>query len=502
VQGSALGLRRVMHTRVNKVTVAGDRADVLAALSGSGLDEHRLALRLLWCMAAPAPLTGAPVWRGVDLVPPGQCLIVDRAGWGRQRQWWTPPTPVLSRSAGAAELRKAMEEAMAFRAARGGVVTAELGGVDSTAVCSVAARAGARVVAYTAASADPADDDLVWGRRTTAALGIEHHVIPHEELPLLAADLLTVRDRFDSPGLGTVDLGIFPKIQARVAGHGAAAHVGGVGGDELFLGVPTYLHCLVRRRPLTALRHIRGFRAMYRWPVAALLPALADRRGYGAWLRDAAGRLTTLAVPQDTDRRPSFEWMTCPRLLPWASADAVAAVREQLRVAAETAAPLAPDRGLHFDLQMLQLTTETMRQLDQVSRRLGNRFTTIYYEDRVAAAALSVRPEERVSPWRYKPLLAEAMRGVVPEVSRVRGTKADGSIVVDRGARAHRDNLVAAAEDSRLVRLGLVDLAAFRQACARPAKSPGDTQALAWNLAVEVWLRSLEETRTHEESPC
>jgi asparagine synthase (glutamine-hydrolysing) len=503
VQGSALGLRRVLHTRVDGVSVAGDRADVLAALSGSDLDERRLALRLLVGGPVPHPLTDAPVWQGVDPVPPGHCLIVDHSGRARQRRWWTPPSPVLSRSAGAAEARKAMTEAIAFRVTRGGVLAAELGGVDSTAVCSVAAHTGAHVVAYTVASPDPANDDVAWARHTSTALGIDHHVIPHEELPLPAADLLTVWDRFDAPGPGTAgSRRRFIALRARAAGAGATTHVGGYAGDEVFLGLPpTYLHGLVTKRPLTALRHIRGFRAMYEWPPSTILRALADRRGYRTWLRDAADELT---APSPNYRRPRFEWTIPPRLPPWASDDAVAAVREQLRAAAETAEPLAPYRGLHCDLQMLRVATEAVRHLDQMSRRLGGPLTAIYCEDKVAAAALSVRPEERVSPWQYKPLLAEAMRGVVPEVSRVRGTKADVATVIGRGARKHLDNVHAACEDSRLVRLGLVDSVALRDAFAKATRSDKDTATLAMNLSVEVWLRSLEETpaRTPEETPC
>jgi asparagine synthase (glutamine-hydrolysing) len=171
-----------------------------------------------------------------------------------------------------------------------------------------------------------------------------------------------------------------------------------------------------------------------------------------------------------------------------------------MRAAAATAEPLAPDRGLHSDLQVLQVCAEAVRHLDQMSRRLGSPLTTIYCEDKVAAAALSVRPEERVSPLRYKPLLAEAMRGIVPEVSRTRGTKVDAATVIGRGARENLDNILAACEDSRLVRLGLVDSVALRAACAKAARSEEDAMTLAMNLSVEVWLRSLE--RTHEESPC
>ena len=68
VQGTVTGLRRVFHARVGDATVATDRADVLAEVLDTKLDEQRLAVHLL-DSSALYPLAGEPVWRGVSALP-------------------------------------------------------------------------------------------------------------------------------------------------------------------------------------------------------------------------------------------------------------------------------------------------------------------------------------------------------------------------------------------------------------------------------------------------
>ena len=48
VQGSVSGLRRVFYTERGQLTVAADRADVLAGLGGLAVDEQWLAARLVY----------------------------------------------------------------------------------------------------------------------------------------------------------------------------------------------------------------------------------------------------------------------------------------------------------------------------------------------------------------------------------------------------------------------------------------------------------------------
>ena len=134
------------------------------------------------------------------------------------------------------------------------------------------------------------------------------------------------------------------------------------------------------------------------------------------------------------------------------------------------------------------------RQLDQMVRPIGIMLGAPYYDDRVVEAGLAVRPADRVTPWRYKPLIVEAMRGIVPDASLARQTKANGTGDEEPGLRRHRADLLALWDDSRLAALGLIDAAALREACTRPLppdlqfgvlvpeSSPARSGCVRWNV--------------------
>jgi asparagine synthase (glutamine-hydrolysing) len=133
-----------------------------------------------------------------------------------------------------------------------------------------------------------------------------------------------------------------------------------------------------------------------------------------------------------------------------------------------------------------------VRHLGQMAARVGLTLAAPYYDDRVIEAGLAVRPQERVTPWQYKPLIIEAMRGVVPEESLTRQTKDEGSHEVEAGLREHRAELLALCEDSQLARLGLINANALREVCSRPLPPSLQFDALYQTVACEVWLRTLE----------
>ena len=136
--------------------------------------------------------------------------------------------------------------------------------------------------------------------------------------------------------------------------------------------------------------------------------------------------------------------------------------------------------------------SRTVRQFGQMAERIGVALASPYYDDRVIEAGLAVRPQERITPWQYKPLIVEAMRGIVPDESLTRQTKANGTGAEDPGLRRHRADLLALWEDSRLGRLGLIDANALRELCTRPLPPQLELGVLYQTVACEVWLRSLE----------
>ncbi|MFI8192045.1 asparagine synthase-related protein [Streptomyces sp. NPDC085946] len=501
IRGTVTGVRSVFTAEVPGASgahIVSDRADVLADLTGADLDERRLAVHLL----SPGilhPLTTQTVWRGVDVLPGDRRLVLDREGRPRTSRCWSPPPAELPLAEGAGLVRDRLADAVAVRIADRELISADLGGVDSTAVVATAARAGAKTVAYTAAVHDVLGDDVAYARRTVAALdAVEHHVVPAAEVPLTFDRVDALDDDLDTPSLYAVNRHRRMDIVERAAERGSPLHLSGMGGDELFSGASAHVHGLLPRHPRTAWRHTRGFTSKHRWSRRTALRQLLDRRSYGSWLEQVARDLTR---PQPPMSVPLFDWGTPPRLPPWATGRAVEAVRDLVREQAARAEPLGTGHGGHRELATLRTLARFARHVQQMSEPLGVTFAAPYYDDLLVEAALAVRPRERVTPWRYKPLIEEAMRGVVPEASRRRTTKAHAAFEEETGLRRHRSSLLALWEDSRLHALGLVDVDALRDWCRRPLAADLESALLHPTVGCEVWLRSREATRRGRERP-
>jgi asparagine synthase (glutamine-hydrolysing) len=278
-------------------------------------------------------------------------------------------------------------------------------------------------------------------------------------------------------------------IARRAAARGSRLHLTGFGGDELLYGSLAHLHSMLRSSPRTALRQLRGFAAKYRWPRGPMLRQLSDTSPYPVWLARVA---ETLTAPPPPPEEPLLDWGFTPRLPPWATPAAVAAVRDLIVAEAPAIEPLAKGRGQHRELEGMRFVSRITRQFEQMAGRIGITLAAPYYDDRVIEAGLAVRPQERITPWRYKPLIIEAMGGIVPDQSLIRQTKANGSGDSDPGLRRYRGELLALWQDSRLGRLGLIDAEALHATCTRPLPPELALGGLDQTVACELWLRSLE----------
>jgi asparagine synthase (glutamine-hydrolysing) len=111
----------------------------------------------------------------------------------------------------------------------------------------------------------------------------------------------------------------------------------------------------------------------------------------------------------------------------------------------------------------------------------------------VVAAALAVDLAERGTPYRYKPLLAEAARPLVGELPE-RATKAKFTADGIAGLRRHRAELAGLCDDLRLARLGLVDPDALRAAFVGLDPTGRVLMAAEHTVAAELWLREATAT--------
>src|SRR5438128_7161968 len=119
VQGSISGMRRVFHARIGGVTVAADRADILAELVGATLDERWLAMRMLFPPSAHLFEDACP-WPEVKALPRDCYLLTHGTGATRIVRLWHPPDATVSLAEGASVLRERLCAAVEARTGAGG----------------------------------------------------------------------------------------------------------------------------------------------------------------------------------------------------------------------------------------------------------------------------------------------------------------------------------------------------------------------------------------------
>lgn len=579
VQGSVTGLRQVFHARLDGgIPVAADRADALAALTGAGIDEHTLALRVVCGGMLPPPLSDRSAWTGVSTVPPDHCLILepDRA---RERRWWSLPSPELGLEEGASAVREALVAAVEGLSGAGqggggtgGVATASYdessssaergssaesgpgsesgpgaanrlsadtgrsaagrlgvgtglsadggrsaasgpsadsglsgtglstgtgtglsadmsGGMDSTSLAFLAARHTPDLLTFRWAEAEAGNDDARFAALAAAELpGARHLVVAQGDLPSIFTDPAALADT-ERPYLYTRTQARMRHTAAVLAEHGSRRHVAGHGADELFGRMPGYLHRLARRHPLTLIRHLRGSRALGRWPLWGCLTQLARAESVSQWWRAQADGLT---APPPPARLPSIGWGLAPLRAPaWATDAAIEAARAALRATAEHARPLAEDRGPHQNLAALRITSPAYRQVSRLFAAEGVRLEQPFLDDRVVEAVLAVRPHERTTPWQYKPLLARSMRGLVPDTILDRTTKGDFSADLRAGRQANLAAIIDVfSSGTVLADLGLIDADAVRAYLLAPQADSSRDIAVEQLLGCETWARA------------
>ncbi|MFE4668194.1 asparagine synthase-related protein [Streptomyces sp. NPDC056716] len=487
VRGTASATRRVFTARHGGAVIAADRADVLAALTDASVEVAQVAMRLLSPQVAH-PFGEHTLWAGVAHLPADHELTVEHEDRVRRTRWWTPPEPLLPMAEGAERVRTALHRSLSTCRGDATVLSCDLsGGMDSTSLCFLAAAQPAALVTVQREAADPANDDPLWARLAARHLPDGHHVtLRHTDVPAWYADAAGPAADAEEPYKDIRGRAYRPHMARRVAALGARTHLSGLGGDELFGANPLYLHDLLRSRPLLALSRLAAHRATARWPLAAALRALAHRGTFDAWLKGTPNGLT--AAPGGV----SLDWMPRLRLPGWATPHALDLVRGVLREAARTDwEPLSPLRVQQQTVQFVRSAGMSVRQVDRLMRPAGAGLAAPFLDDEVITAAMSVRLEDRFSPTHFKPLLARAMHGQVPEPLLNRTTKGDFSYDLHQDLRRTHTDLVALTDSLLLGDLGLVDPSALRRTLLAPHPRGMSLTPLESTFSCESWLRGL-----------
>jgi asparagine synthase (glutamine-hydrolysing) len=217
--------------------------DALLAGLGEGADLDHASVDAFFVFGyVPGPAT---IVRGVKQLPPGHLLRWERrAKRLRVEPYWEPVTPAAPSSDEpfdelVAETGRLLERSVESRLIADVPVGVFLsGGLDSTLIAAVAARASDKPIeTFTVGYDAGAVSETAAARQTAHELGTEHHelVLTQEQVARRVPEVLAGMDR------PLADQALLPlHAIAEHARQSVTVAIGGDGADELFGGYPRY----------------------------------------------------------------------------------------------------------------------------------------------------------------------------------------------------------------------------------------------------------------------
>jgi asparagine synthase (glutamine-hydrolysing) len=267
------------------------------ALRAAGPDRIA-AYRLLLFEYLPGRESG---WEGIHKLEPGT-LLSFRDGEIRHERYWTPRLEAGALAAvGEAEAAERLGDLLAAAIKRRLVADVPVGvflsgGLDSSLITALAARAAADLTAFTVRFGEHSFDETAHAASVARAFGLRHEVVELSDGDLSQA-VDAIGARLGEP---LADSSLLPTyLLCRAARSAMTVALGGDGADELFAGYPNF----AVQRFAPAMRLVPGLAGRLAEHLVAALP---PRQGYMNWRFLLAQLSQGLGAPT---HRQSFLWM-------------------------------------------------------------------------------------------------------------------------------------------------------------------------------------------------
>lgn len=500
----AMGVRSVFYTVWHSSVVYSSLAVALQQLIGAEVDHAWLATSLAGICTLSLVQNRSP-FRDIYPIPPGHYLHI-ASGKPTCKRYWSAPSEYKQFSQAADLLRKQLLVAVEGRAELYGNISSDLsGGFDSTTLAVIAAKklekTGGKLSTITQKTFSAIQSSDVRCAEHAAglyssinALMLEGQHIPPEYSHL---ELVSLTD-FPNPA-HAYSMGAFNSTMQLVASTGSRVHMSGEGGDAVLLAAP-YSYCvdLLKQAQFSKfLQHLFGWCQIQRLPLLPLLMFAAKQSltSYPRWLQQIKRFKADNLTLRQKSLFTGMTWDLFPTIASWHSTELVQWVLEELQHWATVATPFSHSMGEHVSIALIQLNALSARSTQQMADLYDVNLECPYFDQLVVEACLSARPEERTSPFVFKPLMLAAFQHELPSSIYTRNTK--GGYLADEfiGLRENRETINAFLESSLLADMGLIDLKMLKVAMQDFEMGFSAGLALFSNtLATEIWLRRLTES--------
>ncbi len=434
---------------------------------------------------------------GLSQLPPGHRLIWEKGRVSIDRWWRLPPVErPRPRQEIVRELRSLLEETVRLHLVSDVPLGAFLsGGLDSTTLVALMARAGARPVKTFCMTFEPGAglyDEREHAREVATRYGTDHTEIPvrPDVAELLPASVRSFDEPFGNP------TALLVNALSRETRRHVTVALAGDGGDEIFLGYPRYQGAAVAALYGRLPRRARAFAA------ETLAPRIPESTRGRHGLRRAREFLSAGTLPPDEAYAGWVTYFT-------EREQAALLSPEILRATAghdplwHLRAALAPgdERGLVDRCQAIDLATflpgNLLTYSDRMSMAHALEVRVPFCDHALVEFMARIPASEKLRRLQAKSLLREAVADLLPPGVRRRrklGFNPPVGIWLNGPLRPMLDDLLS---EERLRRRGIFEPAAVRRLVDEQRSGRRDRSLPLWALLhFESWAEAQESARS------
>ncbi|AFZ26601.1 asparagine synthase (glutamine-hydrolyzing) [Cylindrospermum stagnale PCC 7417] len=497
------GVKTAFYAVHNSVITYSSLAIALQQLLKTEVDQSWLATFLSGSGTLSLVQKRTP-FCGVQPIPPGHYLHISSGKLACKRYWYKPQE-YKSFSDAAEYLHEQLLTAVEGRVNLYGNISSDLsGGFDSTTLALIASKALAnqskQLVTITEKTLSAIQSSDVKYAQQAASLypNINPVMVEDFNLPSEYSGLESV-PLIDIPDPVVLDMARIIYKMEIVKLSGSQLHINGEGGDAVLSSSCSYCVDLLKQAKIIGfLQHILGWSRLATCsPLPLIMSSInLNFSSYQQWLMQKIKNKTLLVTTSNnlTNLEETITWDSLPKSTSWYTNKLVDLVLEELYKWALIATPFADNPGEHQAIAIIQGMGSSIKAEQQVADIYDVNLESPFLDSSVIDACLSAKPEERTSPFAYKPLLIKAFQQDLPQSIFKRNTKGEYTADELIGFRENRHIIKEILNTSLLADMGLVDIKKLQTAMQYFSIRLSDNMSFFnTTLSLEIWLRRLAQ---------
>ena len=478
----------VYRAHMGSVDILSSTLKPLVEATAPAVNMSRVALGL--CRNPPGWVRRISLWEGITALPPATTVYEDKQGSVQTASYLTEVLSLqnknLSFSNISRHVLKTLETVLAKLSTGHKHVSADLsGGVDSTVISSLLFSHDIPLTAFHAGTDDQDNHDTQLARKIADYFKID--LVELESFTKSTAGFTlpdSLQEFSDIPRVWHANLPHLVKLVRVAQQRGSDIHFLGIGGDELFEPLPVQV-LLYREQgdAMKAVKAVNAIAAAARWPKVSAMRAAFSRETKQRELQRRLMRQET-QIPEWVD---TFSWFPNFAIPAWLSQDAVERVIELIQ---KNPIPPAEDELNKYQFQIHESLEFQGEVLSSMNQYFGPdmEFVAPYLEDEMIQASL-VYPSVISGQNMSKPIILEAMKGILPEFFYRDTYKSDYSYDLYEDYERSKKSFLKMIQGSLLAELKLVDLNIIREIADSPLRSTETLFDFERMIHMEVWLR-------------